>query len=141
MTTVDSIQTGKKLSDTDRLRYDGEYYLKSPEEMAALFPYAPEALENTQKIADRCNVEIRFHERKLPTYDVPAGKTASEMLRELCYKGLRERYPDCDPQSASYVPEKARYAWDDLVKRLEYEIGVIEKGSSKILFDKRLNWI
>ena len=120
------IQTGKKLSDTDRLRYEGEYYLKSPEEMAAMFPYAPEALENTQKIADRCHVEIRFHERKLPAYDVPEGMTASQMLRMLCARGLKERYADCDPDNPGFVPEKARYRWEDLNSRLEYEIGVIE---------------
>ena len=120
------IQTGKKLADADRLRYEGEYYLKSPEEMAALFPYAPQALENTVKIANMCNVEIVFHERKLPSYDVPAGLTASGMLRSLCYKGLRERYPDCDPENPGYDPAKARYVWKDLKDRLEYEIGVIE---------------
>ncbi|MBQ7058424.1 MAG: DNA polymerase III subunit alpha [Firmicutes bacterium] len=120
------IQTGKKLADSDRLRYEGEYYLKSPEEMAALFPYAPEALANTVKIADMCHVEIKFHERKLPAYDVPAGMSASQMLRSLCYKGLKERYADCDPERTGFVPAKARFAWQDLVNRLEYEIGVIE---------------
>lgn len=120
------IQTGKKVQDEDRMRYDGDYSLRSPEDMAALFPYAKEAISNTQKIADRCNVEIRFHERKLPTYDVPEGKTASSYLRELCYAGLEERYGDCDPDSPSYAGEKSRYQWNDLKERLEYEIGVIE---------------
>lgn len=120
------IQTGKKLSDPDHLRYEGDYSLKSPEEMAAAFPYAPEAISNTQKIADRCHVEIRFHERKLPAYPVPEGMSASQMLRSLCAKGLKERYADCDPDSPSYAGEKARYSWKDLQSRLEYEIGVIE---------------
>ncbi|MBO6159487.1 MAG: DNA polymerase III subunit alpha [Firmicutes bacterium] len=120
------IQTGKKLADTDRLRYEGDYYLKSPEEMAAMFPYAPEAISNTQKIADRCNVEIRFHERKLPAYDVPAGMTSSGMLRMLCQKGLKERYADCDPDNPAYDATKARYEWKTLQDRIEYEISVIE---------------
>ena len=120
------IQTGKKLADSDRLRYEGEYYLKSPQEMAELFPYAPEALANTVKIADMCHVEIRFHERKLPAYDVPAGLTASGMLRGLCMKGLKERYPDCDPDNPEYDEKRARFSWKDLLTRLEYEIGVIE---------------
>ncbi len=120
------IQTGKKVQDEDRMRYEGDYSLRSPEEMAALFPYAKEAISNTQKIADRCNVEIRFHERKLPSYDVPQGKTASSYLRELCYAGLEERYGDCNPDSPSYAGENARFDWDDLNSRLEYEISVIE---------------
>ena len=87
------IQTGKKVTDEDRMRYPGgQFYVKSPEEMSALFPYAPEALENTQKIADRCNVEIEFGNHKLPRFDVPEGKTAREFLEELCRKGLEERY-------------------------------------------------
>ncbi len=87
------IQTGKKVSDEDRMRYEGgQYYVKSPEEMAALFPYAPEALENTQKIAERCNVTIEFGQYKLPKYDVPDGKSAWEYLNELCLAGIQERY-------------------------------------------------
>ena len=66
------VQTGKRLQDEDRMRYEGgQYYVKSPEEMAKLFPYIPEALENTQKIADRCQVEIEFGVTKLPKFDVP----------------------------------------------------------------------
>ena len=92
------LQTGKKLADEDRLRYEGgQYYVKSEAEMAALFPYAPQALENTQKIADRCRVEIRFHEMKLPQYDVPEGYTSWTYLRELCEKGLAERYETITP--------------------------------------------
>ena len=68
------IQTGKKVADTDRMRYDGgQFYLKSEEEMRQLFPYAPEALDNTAKIAKRCNVDIEFGVTKLPRYDVPQG--------------------------------------------------------------------
>lgn len=87
------IQTGKKVADEDRMRYEGgQYYLKSPEEMEALFPYAKEALENTAKIAERCNVEIRFGEQKVPQFDVPEGYTAETYLRKLCEEGLVRRY-------------------------------------------------
>ena len=76
------LQTNKKLADEDRMRYEGgQYYVKSPEEMEALFPYAKEALENTGKIAERCNVEIEFGVTKLPKYDVPEGYTASVVTR------------------------------------------------------------
>ena len=78
--------------------------------MRGLFPYAPEALENTQKIADRCNVEIEFGVTKLPKYDVPEGYTSWEYLNELCHKGLEERY--------SPVTE-------ELKERLKYELSVI----------------
>ncbi|MBP3872075.1 MAG: DNA polymerase III subunit alpha, partial [Lachnospiraceae bacterium] len=105
------IQTGKKLSDENRLRYEGgQYYVKSPEEMAELFPYAPEALENTQKIAERCDVTIEFGQYKLPRFNVPDGKSAWEYLQELCWKGLSERY---DP-----VPDEAK-------ARLESELNII----------------
>ena len=87
------LQTGKKLSDENRMRYDGgQYYVKSPEEMERLFPYATEALENTHKIAERCHVEIEFGVTKLPKFDVPEGYTSWEYLNELCFKGLEERY-------------------------------------------------
>ena len=87
------IQTGKKQQDEDRMRYEGgQYYLKSPEEMRQLFPYIPEALENTGKIAERCNVEIEFGVQKLPRYDVPDGFTAEEYLERLCEEGLQRRY-------------------------------------------------
>ncbi len=106
------IQTGKKVSDEDRLRYEGgQYYLKSEEEMRALFPYAPQAIENTHKIAERCNVEIEFGVPKLPHYDVPGGLGASEYLRILCEDGLKKRYDPVTP---------------DLRERMEYELSVIE---------------
>ena len=107
------IQTGKKLADEDRMRYDGgQYYVKSEQEMKALFPYALEALENTQRIADRCNVSIEIGVTKLPKYYVPEGYDSWTYLNKLCFDGLKERYPD---------------GGDDLVKRLEYELGVIKK--------------
>ncbi len=105
------IQTGKKVSDEDRMRYEGgQYYVKSPEEMAKLFDYAPEALENTHKIAQRCEVEIEFGVTKLPRFDVPEGYTAWEYLNKLCFEGLSRRY---DPVT------------DELRERLNYELGVI----------------
>ena len=106
------VQTGKRLQDEDRMRYEGgQYYVKSPEEMTALFPYAPEAIANTQKIADRCNVEIEFGVTKLPKFDVPAPYTSWEYLNKLCYEGLEERYSENT---------------DALKERLEYELNVIK---------------
>ena len=87
------IQTGKKLADEDRMRYEGgQYFVKSPEEMEALFPYAKEALENTHRIAMRCHVDIEFGVTKLPKYDVPEGYSSWEYLNKLCFEGLKERY-------------------------------------------------
>ena len=89
------IQTGKKLTDENRMRYaGGQYYVKSEQEMIELFPYARQALENTQKIADRCHVEIEFGVTKLPKYDVPGGMTSWEYLNQLCFEGLERRYPN-----------------------------------------------
>ena len=106
------LQTGKKLADEDRMRYEGgQYYVKSAEEMAHLFPYALEALENTHKIAERCHVEIEFGVTKLPKYDVPEGYTSWEYLNKLCFEGLEERYQP--------VTEK-------LKERLEYELSTIK---------------
>lgn len=105
------IQTGKKLADEDRMRYEGgQYYVKSPEEMESLFPYAPEALENTEKIARRCEVEIEFGVTKLPRYDVPEGYTSWEYLNKVCFEGLAKRYPDDDGSKK---------------ERLVYELNVI----------------
>ena len=105
------LQTGKKLKDEDRMRYEGgQYYIKSEEEMRELFPYALQALQNTQRIADRCQVEIEFGVTKLPKYDVPEGYTSWEYLRKLCYDGLAARYPDAGVQ---------------LKERLEYELSTI----------------
>ncbi|WP_373212666.1 DNA polymerase III subunit alpha [Ruminococcus sp. 5_1_39BFAA] len=106
------LQTGKKLSDTDRMRYEGgQYYVKSEQEMRALFPYAEEALENTQKIAERCHVEIEFGNTKLPRFEVPEGYTSWEYLNKLCYDGLEKRYQPVT---------------DELKKRLEYELTTIK---------------
>ena len=105
------IQTGKKMSDPDRMRYsEGQFYLKSPEEMYEKFKYAAEALENTHKIAERCNVEIVFGEQKIPKYDVPEGYTAFTYLEKLCMDGIKERYSPVT---------------DELKERLKYELNVI----------------
>ena len=106
------LQTGKKLSDTDRMRYEGgQYYVKSEQEMAALFPYALEALENTHKIAERCHVEIEFGVTKLPRFDVPEGYTSWEYLNKLCFEGLERLYDPVTPE---------------LRERLEYELNTIK---------------
>ena len=107
------IQTGKKLSDEDRMRYEGgQYYVKTEEEMRGLFPYAQEAIENTQKIADRCHVEITFGETKLPHFEVPEGHDSWSYLNALCNQGLQERYPKDD---------------GTLKKRLDYELATIKR--------------
>ena len=91
------IQTGKKVTDENRMRYEGgQYYCKSEEEMRELFRYAPEALDNTHKIAERCNVEIEFGVTKLPRYDVPEGYDSWSYLNKLCQDGMRKRYPEDD---------------------------------------------
>ena len=106
------LQTGKKLADQDRMRYEGgQYYVKSPEEMERLFPYATEALENTHKIAQRCHVEIEFGVTKLPKFGVPDGYTSWEYLNELCFKGLEERYQPVT---------------EELKERLNYELTTIK---------------
>ena len=115
------IQTGKKVADEDRMRYEGgQYYLKSEDEMRLLFPYATEALENTHKIAERCNVDIEFGVRKLPKYEVPKeywtseteeGEASWNFLHHLCTEGLNRRYKEVTPE---------------LQERLDYELGVIK---------------
>ena len=105
------IQTGKKVTDENRMRYEGgQYYCKSEDEMKKLFPYALEALENTHKIADRCNVEIEFGVTKLPRYEVPEGYDSWSYLNKLCQDGMAKRYPDDD---------------GTLQERLKYELDVI----------------
>ncbi len=105
------IQTAKKLEDEDRMRYEGgQYYVKSPEEMAQLFPYALEALENTHKIAMRCNVEIEFGVTKLPKFDVPEGYTSWEYLNKLCKEGLERSYQPVTPE----LKERLRYELDTI---------------------------
>ena len=106
------IQMEKKVDDPDRMKFETEeFYIKSPEEMMSLFEYVPQAIENTEKIAKRCNVDFDFGTRHLPAYAVPDGKDAFEYLRELCQSGLEKRY---SPVS------------DELQKRLDYELGVIK---------------
>ncbi len=106
------IQTGKLVTDEDRMRYEGgQFFLKSEEEMQKVFPYAREALENTHKIAERCNVEIVFGEQKVPKFDVPEGYDAFSYLKELCEEGLVKRYGDPPPE--------------DLKERLAYELDTI----------------
>ncbi len=105
------IQTQKKVSDEDRLRYeDGQYYLKSEEQMRTLFSYAQEACDNTQKIADRCHVEIEFGKTKLPKFDVPDGYTSEEYLEKLCQEGFQRRYPDADQE----LKDRLRYELDTI---------------------------
>lgn len=107
------LQTGKKLSDENRMRYEGgQYFVKSEEEMRELFPYAAQAIENTQKIADRCNVEIEFGVTKLPHFDVPEGYDSWTYLNKLCHEGLVRRYPD---------------KHEELLPKLDYELSVIQK--------------
>ena len=107
------LQTGKKLSDENRMRYEGgQYFVKSEEEMRALFPYAAQAIDNTQKIADRCNVEIEFGVTRLPHFDVPEGYDSWTYLNKLCHEGLVRRYPD---------------KHDELLPKLDYELSVIQK--------------
>ncbi|MBQ6968179.1 MAG: DNA polymerase III subunit alpha, partial [Lachnospiraceae bacterium] len=107
------LQTGKKLSDTDRMRYEGgQYYVKSEDEMRALFSYIPEAVDNTQRIADRCHVEIKFHDLKLPHFEIPEQfENSYEYLKYLCDNGFKERYPEDD---------------GTLYDRMLYELSVIE---------------
>lgn len=107
------IQTGKKLSDENRMRYEGgQYYVKSEEEMKGLFPYAWEAVENTQRIADRCQVEIEFGVTKLPKYEVPEGFDSWSYLQYLCGEGKKKRYPE---------------GGKEVEERLSYELGVIKE--------------
>ncbi len=106
------LQTGKKVTDENRMRYEGgQYYVKSEEEMRALFPYAQEALDNTAKIADRCHVEIEFGVTKLPHYEVPQGYDSWTYLNKLCDDGLKQQYGD-----------KA----EELRSQLDYELNVIK---------------
>ncbi|MFR4352944.1 MAG: DNA polymerase III subunit alpha [Roseburia sp.] len=107
------IQTGKKLSDENRMRYEGgQFYVKSEEQMRALFPYAKEAIENTQKIADRCHVELEFGVTKLPHFDVPEGCDSWTYLNKICHEGLISRYPQNH---------------ETLRAQLDYELSVIQK--------------
>ena len=139
------IQTGKRLSDENRMRYDGgQYFVKSEEEMKGLFPYAWEAVENTQTIADRCNVDIEFGVTKLPHFEVPEGYTSETYLYKLCYDGLKERYGNRQNNSShenqeiekqktdsyeqdDYMNQPAGDTGQTLKERLDYELGVIKR--------------
>ena len=117
------IQTGKMVTDENRMRYEGgQYYCKSPEEMAELFSYAPQAIENTYKIAQRCNVEIEFGVTKVPKYEVPEGYDSWSYLNHLCYEGLAKRYPD---MNADGEIDSTQGIYN-IKERLEYELSVIQ---------------
>ena len=112
------VQSGKVLSDINRMRYidTPDFYLKSPDEMAAEFEDLPEAIENTQKIADRCNVEIVIGQWYFPKIALPKGKTAGETLRDMAYDGAKDRFTEIT---------------EEISKRLDYELEIIEnKGYS-----------
>ena len=107
------VQTGKTVDDTNRMRFETEeFYLKSEQQLRELFPGCDEAIENTARIAERCNLDFVFNEYHLPSFPVPEGYSNEEYFRKLCYEGFAERYPD-KPQS--------------YIDRLEYEIGVISR--------------
>ena len=109
------IGTGKMVQDENRMRYVPELYFKSPAEMREVFRDFPEAITNTLEIGERCHVNLEFGRSKYPEYPVPAGKTRESYLRELCYEGLRERYGERAASDA------------ELIKRLDYELGVLER--------------
>ena len=116
------IQTGKKMSDEDRMRFEtDELYIKSPEEMSDYFSNVPEAIENTVKIAEKCNVEFEFGHTILPNYDVPeAYETHYDYIEDLTKKGLIKRYGNIENASYENLPEEIK-------SRAEYELGVIKK--------------
>ena len=109
------IQTGKRMSDEDRMRFETqEFYIKSPEEMADYFSEFPDAIENTVKIAEKCNYDFEFGVTKLPNYDVPEEyATHLDYFKDLCHKGIKKRYGE-NPA-------------EEVMSRLEYEISVIDK--------------
>src|SRR4051795_5049103 len=109
------IGTGKMVQDENRMHYLPELYLKSPAEMREIFRDFPESITNTLAIAERCNLELEFGKSKYPEYEVPAGKTRTGYLRELCYRGLHQRYGERSTEDPS------------LIERLDYELDVLEK--------------
>lgn len=118
------IQTNHKVQDENRMRYEGgQFYLKSKEEMAELFPYALEALENTHKIAERCNVNIVFGEQKVPRFDVPEGYTAEEYLDHLVYEGMEKKYGLTYEESGKMAEGTHGY---EVRQRIDYELSVIK---------------
>lgn len=130
------IQTGKTIEDEKRMRYPWQqFYLRSEEEMRELFSYAQEAIDNTQKIADMCNFDYEFHKSKLPRFPLDEGIDPYEYLKNLCYKGLAERYDCIKPimkdEEINYKEVERIKNEDDeaanLIERLEYELGVINQ--------------
>jgi len=114
------VQTGRTVDEEDRMSFQtNEFYLKSDAEMRELFGDIPEAVDNTALIAERCNLELRFGELHLPEYDLPEGHTAKTYLRELCAKGMAERYPDPGPDLARELQERLDYELD-MISRLGY---------------------
>ena len=115
------IQTGKKITDEDRMRYEGgQYYVKSEEEMLQLFGYAKQAVENTERIAKRCHVEIEFGNYKIPKYEVPEGyASAYEFLSHLCEQGFDEKYR----KNTEYTEDEKL----DIYEKMQYELGIIQK--------------
>ena len=109
------IGTGKMVQDENRMRYVPELYFKSPAEMREVFRDFPEAITNTLEIGERCHVDLEFGRSKYPEYPVPAGKIREGYLRELCYQGLQGRYGERATSDA------------ELIKRLDYELGVLER--------------
>ncbi len=109
------IGTGKMVQDENRMRYVPELYFKSPAEMREVFRDFPEAITNTLEIGERCRVDLEFGRSKYPEYPAPAGKTRESYLRELCYQGLQGRYGERAASDA------------ELIKRLDYELGVLER--------------
>ncbi|MBL4931559.1 DNA polymerase III subunit alpha [Clostridium paridis] len=128
------IQTGKTVDDENRMRYaSDQFYLKTPEEMWDMFSYVPEALENTLKIADECNFNYEFHNSKLPKFPLEEGQDAFEYLRDVCFKGLIERYDEFNEYGETYNYEslkeysEGRPKAKELVDRLDYELQVINQ--------------
>ena len=110
------IQTGAKIADKNRMRFPTpEFYLKSQEEMAALFSEVPEALAQSLEIAEKCNLKLELGKNRFPPYQVPETETREGYLRRLCYEGLEKRFPD-------------RHQESKLRERLDYELGVVEKA-------------
>lgn len=110
------VQTGKVVDDPNRMTYDGDFSLRDPNELAKAFAEVPEALANTVKIAEQCELEIPFEENLLPIFKIEGGKTPDEFLREMCLRGLDERYPKADQNEKK-----------ELLERLDYELSVISK--------------
>lgn len=128
------IQTGKTVEEENRMRYPSDqFYLKSASEMEEIFSYVPEALDNTVKIADKCNFDYKFHESKLPKFPLPEGVDAFEYLKKTCYIGLMERYSVFSELAGEYSELKIQKLCDsneeakELCERLDYELGIIKQ--------------